>query len=170
MAEEKEVLIVDDSEESVVFLSEILEELGYPFRVARNGKEAMTALRDKQPDLVLARHQGQEDDPQLLIDHGSQSGNEIADAVKQNRPELPPARQRDRVSAMAGQVPNLQRDAQSETDRLRPQGALDPQPQQPKKNRRESECRRRLDDDDDAERDKSLQAVHLQYEYRIQQR
>lgn len=53
MAEGKEVLIVDDSEESVVFLSEILEELAYPFRVARNGKEAMTALRDKKPDLVL---------------------------------------------------------------------------------------------------------------------
>jgi len=42
-----------DSEESVVFLSEILEEHGYPYRVARNGKEAMAAMRESPPDLVL---------------------------------------------------------------------------------------------------------------------
>jgi CheY-like chemotaxis protein len=53
MPEDKEVLIVDDSEESVVFLSEILEEHGYPYRVARNGKEAMQAIRESPPDLVL---------------------------------------------------------------------------------------------------------------------
>jgi CheY-like chemotaxis protein len=53
MPENKEVLIVDDSEESVVFLSEILEEHGYPYRVARNGKEAMKAMRENRPDLVL---------------------------------------------------------------------------------------------------------------------
>jgi CheY-like chemotaxis protein len=44
---------VDDSEESVVFLTEILEEHGYPYRVARNGKEAMKAMRESRPDLVL---------------------------------------------------------------------------------------------------------------------
>jgi CheY-like chemotaxis protein len=53
MPEGKQVLIVDDSEESVVFLSEILEEHGYPYRVARNGKEAMKAMRESRPDLVL---------------------------------------------------------------------------------------------------------------------
>jgi CheY-like chemotaxis protein len=53
MPEEKQVLIVDDSEESVVFLTEILEEHGYPYRVARNGKEAMKAMRESRPDLVL---------------------------------------------------------------------------------------------------------------------
>jgi len=53
MPQEKHVLIVDDNEESVVFLSEILEEHGYPHRVARNGKEAMTAMRESRPDLVL---------------------------------------------------------------------------------------------------------------------
>ena len=40
MPHDKEILIVDDSEESVVFLSEILEEYEYPYRVARNGREA----------------------------------------------------------------------------------------------------------------------------------
>jgi len=53
MPQDKEVLIVDDSEESVVFLSEILEEHGYPYRVARNGREAMKAIRERPPDLVF---------------------------------------------------------------------------------------------------------------------
>ena len=53
MAEEKDVLIVDDNEECVIYLTEILEDLGYPYRVARNGKEGMQAVRTKAPDLVL---------------------------------------------------------------------------------------------------------------------
>jgi CheY-like chemotaxis protein len=53
MPHDQEVLIVDDSEESVVFLSEILEEHGYPYRVARNGREAMKAMRERRPDLVF---------------------------------------------------------------------------------------------------------------------
>jgi twitching motility two-component system response regulator PilH len=53
MPHDQEVLIVDDSEESVVFLSEILEEYEYPYRVARNGKEAMKAMRERRPDLVF---------------------------------------------------------------------------------------------------------------------
>ncbi len=53
MTVEKDVLIVDDSEECVIYLTEILEELEIPYRVARNGKEGMQAIRDKTPDLVL---------------------------------------------------------------------------------------------------------------------
>jgi len=53
MLESKDVLIVDDSEECVIYLTEILEELGCPYRVARNGKEGMEAVRAKTPDLVL---------------------------------------------------------------------------------------------------------------------
>lgn len=53
MSEQKEILIVEDSEESVIFLSEILEAHGYQYRVATNGKEAMAAMRDSRPDLVL---------------------------------------------------------------------------------------------------------------------
>jgi CheY-like chemotaxis protein len=53
MPQDKDFLIVDDSEESVVFLSEILEEYGYSHRVARNGKEAIAAMREKRPDLVF---------------------------------------------------------------------------------------------------------------------
>ena len=53
MPDDKEVLIVDDSEENVAFMQEILEEMGLPYRVARNGKEGMQALQEKRPDLVL---------------------------------------------------------------------------------------------------------------------
>jgi len=53
MAEVKQVLIVEDTEENVVFLSQILEDNGYGYRVTRNGKEAMAAMRESLPDAVL---------------------------------------------------------------------------------------------------------------------
>ena len=53
MPDDKEVLIIDDGEENVVFMQEILEEMGLPCRVARDGTEGLEALREKQPDLVL---------------------------------------------------------------------------------------------------------------------
>jgi CheY-like chemotaxis protein len=53
MSEQKEILIVDDSAENVIFLAQVLEDHGFRFRVARNGKEAMTALGEARPDLVL---------------------------------------------------------------------------------------------------------------------
>jgi CheY-like chemotaxis protein len=53
MPEDKEVLIIDDSEENVAFMQEILQEMGLPSRVACNGKEGIQALREKRPDLVL---------------------------------------------------------------------------------------------------------------------
>ena len=53
MSVPKDILIVEDSEENVVFLSEILEANGYGYRVARNGREAMAAIQEKPPDLVL---------------------------------------------------------------------------------------------------------------------
>jgi twitching motility two-component system response regulator PilH len=53
MADPKDILIVEDGEENLIFISEILEEHGYGFREARNGREAMAALEEKLPDLVL---------------------------------------------------------------------------------------------------------------------
>lgn len=53
MTERKRILIVEDSEEGIVFLSEILESYGYPYDVARDGKEALAAMRNSRPDLVL---------------------------------------------------------------------------------------------------------------------
>lgn len=53
MSDTKEVLIVDDSEENVIFLAQILEDHGYRFRVANDGTEAIAALGARRPDLVL---------------------------------------------------------------------------------------------------------------------
>ena len=53
MSDQKEILIVDDSEASVVFLSQIAEDNGHRFRVDRNGKEANMAIKESRPDLVL---------------------------------------------------------------------------------------------------------------------
>ncbi|MHC4472158.1 MAG: response regulator, partial [Planctomycetota bacterium] len=50
---ENRILIVDDSEENVVFMSQILEDHGYPYSVARNGAEAMQAMKEHRPSLVL---------------------------------------------------------------------------------------------------------------------
>ena len=53
MSDAKEVLIVDDNEANVIFLAQILEDNGFKFRIARDGKEALAALGEKRPDLVL---------------------------------------------------------------------------------------------------------------------
>jgi CheY-like chemotaxis protein len=53
MADKKQLLIVDDAEDNVIFISQILEDHGYAFRVARDGKEALAAMRDQAPDAVL---------------------------------------------------------------------------------------------------------------------
>jgi twitching motility two-component system response regulator PilH len=47
------ILIVEDSDESVAYLSEILEEHGYQYSVAGDGKTAIEAMRSELPDLVL---------------------------------------------------------------------------------------------------------------------
>jgi twitching motility two-component system response regulator PilH len=53
MSDAKEVLIVDDNEANVIFLAQILEDNGFRFRIARDGKEALAALGESLPDLVL---------------------------------------------------------------------------------------------------------------------
>jgi CheY-like chemotaxis protein len=53
MSEQKEILIVEDEEENVIFLAQIVEDHGYRFRIARNGKSAIAALGEKRPDMVL---------------------------------------------------------------------------------------------------------------------
>ena len=49
--DQKEVLIVDDNEATVVFLSEIVEDNGHRPRVARNGAEASFAIAERRPDI-----------------------------------------------------------------------------------------------------------------------
>ena len=47
------ILIVDDSDEIVAYFTEILEEHGYEYSVARDGKSAIESMRQNRPDLVL---------------------------------------------------------------------------------------------------------------------
>jgi len=49
----KTILIVEDSEPAIIQLSDILTEEGYLTRVARNGKEALDALKISVPDAVI---------------------------------------------------------------------------------------------------------------------
>jgi CheY-like chemotaxis protein len=53
MSSEKKILIVEDSEENILFISQILEDNGYSYIVARNGNEALAAMEESRPSLVL---------------------------------------------------------------------------------------------------------------------
>jgi CheY-like chemotaxis protein len=53
MGNKRQLLIVDDSEENLLFLSQILDDNGYSYRVARNGTDALAAIRESTPDAVL---------------------------------------------------------------------------------------------------------------------
>lgn len=53
MSDLTHLLIVEDTEETATFLSQILEDHGYRYEVARNGVEAISALRESPPELVL---------------------------------------------------------------------------------------------------------------------
>lgn len=49
----KKILIVDDEQDVITFLSAILEENGYTSISARDGVEGLNLLRKENPDLVL---------------------------------------------------------------------------------------------------------------------
>ena len=53
MSNTHHILIVDDSDEITTYFSEILEEHGYQYSVAQNGKMAIESMRQNRPDLVL---------------------------------------------------------------------------------------------------------------------
>jgi CheY-like chemotaxis protein len=53
MSTHRDILIVEDSKETVAFISEILEGNEYPYSVANTGAEAIETMKEKRPDLVL---------------------------------------------------------------------------------------------------------------------
>jgi len=53
MSSAHRILIVDDSDEIVAYYTEILEEHGYEYSVAQDGKAAIELMRQNRPDLVL---------------------------------------------------------------------------------------------------------------------
>jgi CheY-like chemotaxis protein len=53
MSNARNILIVDDNEEQVAFLSQILENNKYQYAVARDGAEALNKMQASPPALVL---------------------------------------------------------------------------------------------------------------------
>jgi len=53
MTDSGKILIVEDSEENILFLQQILEDHGYEYDVTRNGTEALAAMDKERPALVL---------------------------------------------------------------------------------------------------------------------
>ncbi|MHC4862147.1 MAG: response regulator [Planctomycetota bacterium] len=48
----KRILVVDDEEDILTYLSAMLSDAGYEVTAARNGREAIEAVRADRPDLV----------------------------------------------------------------------------------------------------------------------
>ncbi|NVD43830.1 nitrogen assimilation response regulator NtrX [Qipengyuania atrilutea] len=75
-----DILIVDDERDIRELVAGVLSDDGYECRTAANSTEALAALDEKRPSLVLL-------DVWL---HGSEmDGLEVLDAIKQREPELP---------------------------------------------------------------------------------
>jgi twitching motility two-component system response regulator PilH len=53
MKSQKKILIVDDNEQTALFISQILENHDYQYSIARNGADAMRAMKEDPPSLVL---------------------------------------------------------------------------------------------------------------------
>lgn len=49
----KNILVVDDEPDVITYFTALLDENGYETRSASNGAEAITAIRDQRPDLVM---------------------------------------------------------------------------------------------------------------------
>jgi two-component system phosphate regulon response regulator PhoB len=53
MSNTHHILVIDDSDEIIAFFTEVLEEHGYEYSVAQDGKKALELMNEKRPDLVL---------------------------------------------------------------------------------------------------------------------
>jgi len=53
MPDAHHILVVDDSDEIVAYYTEILEEHGYRYSVAQDGRTAIESMKQNRPDLVL---------------------------------------------------------------------------------------------------------------------
>ncbi len=53
MPDSHRILIVDDSDEIIAYYTEILEEHGYQYSVAQDGRAAIESMKQNRPDLVL---------------------------------------------------------------------------------------------------------------------
>ena len=53
MTDLQKILIVEDDEQNILYISEILENHDYRYSIARNGAEALDAMKADPPSLVL---------------------------------------------------------------------------------------------------------------------
>jgi DNA-binding response OmpR family regulator len=53
MQHKEELLVVDDNPENLHLLATVLEKEGYVVRAAKNGKQALTGIKKKAPDLLI---------------------------------------------------------------------------------------------------------------------
>lgn len=49
----RDILVVDDSHTELLFMSKLLTRNGYQVRTAENAKQALLALQEQLPDLIL---------------------------------------------------------------------------------------------------------------------
>ena len=54
---EKRILIVEDEDDVIEFVSTVLKENGFVPVIARNGEEALDMIRQDRPDLVSQSHE-----------------------------------------------------------------------------------------------------------------
>lgn len=75
-----DILIVDDEEDIVTFLSAVMTDEGLPVRTARNGREALNAMREQAPALVI-----------LDLMMPEVTGVEVLEALRSGFIQQPPA-------------------------------------------------------------------------------
>ena len=53
MKTKKEILVVDDEDDIRVTVQQVLQDEGYAVRVAKDGKDCLSKVKKKKPDLIL---------------------------------------------------------------------------------------------------------------------
>jgi two-component system nitrogen regulation response regulator NtrX len=75
-----EILIVDDQEDIRTLLSDVLQEEGYQTRVAADSYQALEAIKEKAPDLIIL---------DIWLNDSRFDGIGVLDIIKQSFPQIP---------------------------------------------------------------------------------
>ncbi len=76
----KDILIVDDEDDIRTLIKAILEDEGYQVREASNSAQALSAVKDKVPDLTIL---------DIWLQESDKDGLEVLEQIKQDNPLLP---------------------------------------------------------------------------------